>query len=132
VFPQRRLDDFLLQCLVGLDGNRGAVRFGIEKLKVVPGRYIIPPGILAQVPILLRFPGILRLRVFENSYRVFDSYLEEIKEYDREMTTYYDLRNANRRVDSFSDQVVAKLNVAMPNRQGILEVIRRQGFKVQG
>lgn len=73
-----------------------------------------------------------RLRVFENSYRVFDSYLEEIKEYDREMTTYYDLRNANRRVDSFSDQVVAKLNVAMPNRQGILEVIRRQGFKVQG
>ena len=48
------------------------------------------------------------------------------------MTTYYDLRNANRRVDSFSDQVVAKLNVAMPNRQGILEVIRRQGFKVQG
>ena len=73
-----------------------------------------------------------RLRVFENGYRVFENYLEEIKDYDREMTSYYDLRNANRRVDSFSDQVVAKLNISMPNRQGMLKVIEQQGFKVQG
>jgi len=72
-----------------------------------------------------------RLRVFKNSYRIFDDYLEEIKDYDREMTTYYDLRDANRRVDSFSDQVVAKLNVSMPNRQGMLKVIGQQGFKVK-
>ena len=44
------------------------------------------------------------------------------------MTTYYDLRNANRRVDSFSDQVVAKLNVAMPNRQGILRLSVGRAF----
>ncbi len=72
-----------------------------------------------------------RLRVFENSYGVFDNYLEEIKEYDREMTTYYDLRNANRRVDSFSDQVAAKLSNSMPNRQEMLKVIGRQGFRLQ-
>lgn len=72
-----------------------------------------------------------RLRVFENSYGIFDDYLEEIKDYDREMTTYYDLRDANRRVDCFSDQVVAKLNVSMPNRQGMLKVIGQQGFKVK-
>jgi hypothetical protein len=35
-------------------------------------------------------------------------------------------------VDSFSDQVVAKLNISMPNRQGMLKVIEQQGFKVQG
>ena len=71
-----------------------------------------------------------RLRVFENSYRIFDNYLEEIKDYDQEMTTYYDLRDANRRVDCFSDQVVTRLNISMPNRQEILKVIHRQGFKV--
>ncbi len=72
-----------------------------------------------------------RLRVFENSYRIFDNYLEEIKDYDQEMTTYYDLRDANRRVDCFSDQVVTRLNISMPNRQEILKVIHRQGFKIQ-
>jgi hypothetical protein len=71
-----------------------------------------------------------RIRVFENSYRIFENYLEEIKDYDQEMTTYYDLRNKNRKVDSFSDQVVAKLSTSIPNRQGILKVIRQQGFKV--
>ncbi|SNR87364.1 hypothetical protein SAMN05446037_1001157 [Anaerovirgula multivorans] len=71
-----------------------------------------------------------RLRVFENSYRIFDSYLEEIKDYDEEMTTYYDLRNANRRVDSFSDQVVTKLDTSMSNRQEILKAIRQQGFQI--
>ncbi|SET34865.1 hypothetical protein SAMN05660297_02138 [Natronincola peptidivorans] len=71
-----------------------------------------------------------RLRVFENSYRIFDNYLKEIKDYDEEMTTYYDLRNANKRVDSFSDQVVAKLTTSMPNRQEMLRVIRQQGFEV--
>lgn len=71
-----------------------------------------------------------RLRVFENSYRVFDDYLKEIKNYDEEMTSYYDLRNTNRRVDSFSDQVVTKLTTSIVNRQEILKVIRKQGFKV--
>lgn len=72
-----------------------------------------------------------RLRVFENSYKVFDNYLDEIKDYDEEMTNYYDLRDANRRVDCYSDQVVAKISNSIPKRQGLLKVIKEQGFKVE-
>lgn len=68
------------------------------------------------------------LKVFENGYRVFDSYLEEIKDYDEEMQTYYDLRDANRRVDSFSNQVVTKLENVIEPRQKILQAVRDQGF----
>ncbi len=72
-----------------------------------------------------------RMRVFENGYHVFDSYLEEIKDYDREMTDYYDLRNANQRVDCFSDQVVNKTSNSITKRQKILEIIKKQGFQVK-
>jgi len=68
------------------------------------------------------------LKVFENSYQIFDNYLEMIADYDIEMQTYYDLRNANQRVDSYSNQVVAKLMTASPMRQEILNTIRDQGF----
>jgi len=73
----------------------------------------------------------MKLRMFENSYKVFDNYLEEIKDYDEEMQTYYDLRNANRRMDCFSDQVVTRLKNAVPKRQALLQVIRRQGFDLK-
>ena len=46
--------------------------------------------------------------VFEDSYRVFDSYLELLKDYDAEMEEYYDLRDTNRRVDSFTKQIAGK------------------------
>lgn len=68
------------------------------------------------------------LRVFENAYTVFESYLDEIKEYDEEMRTYYDLREPSRPVDSFSNQVVVRLKQYNPKRQEILNVIRKQGF----
>ncbi|HMM70048.1 MAG TPA: NADPH-dependent oxidoreductase [Gudongella oleilytica] len=70
----------------------------------------------------------MSLRVFENSYSMIDDYLTAISEYDKEMQTYYDLRNANKRVDSFSDQVVSKLVNVIPGRQDILNVIKSQGF----
>lgn len=68
------------------------------------------------------------LRLFENTYRKFDSYLEEIKEYDREMQTYYDLRDANKRVDCFSDQVVTKLKNPIPKRSEMLNIMKKQGL----
>lgn len=71
----------------------------------------------------------MKLRVFENHYEIFDNYLEEIKEYDEEMQNYYDLRDANRRVDCFSDQVVARLKGVIPKRQEILKYVKKQGFK---
>jgi len=70
----------------------------------------------------------MRLRVFENTYTTFEKYLDEIKEYDEEMRTYYDLREPGRTVDSFSNQVVNRLKQHNVKRQEILNVIRKQGF----
>ena len=71
----------------------------------------------------------MSLRVFENTYTVFDDYLEEINEYDEEMKGYYDLREAYKRVDCFSDQVVSKIRNVLPKRQAMFEIVRKQGFK---
>ncbi|HOW23055.1 MAG TPA: NADPH-dependent oxidoreductase [Sedimentibacter sp.] len=68
------------------------------------------------------------LRLFKNTYKKFDSYLEEIKDYDIEMQTYYDLREANKRVDSFSNQVVTKLINTIPKRSEMLRIMKKQGF----
>lgn len=68
------------------------------------------------------------LRVFENTYQKFDSYLEEVKDYDQEMQTYYDLRDANKRVDCFSDQVVSRLKNLIPKRSDMLNIMKNQGF----
>lgn len=72
----------------------------------------------------------VKLKVFENEYTVFDSYLDEIAGYDAEMTNYYDLRNANSRVDCFSDQVFSKISGANLKRQEILNVVKKQGFQI--
>lgn len=72
-----------------------------------------------------------RMQVFENGYRIFHNYLEEIADYDQEMTTYYDLRNVNQRVDCFSDQVVNKTSNSITKRQEILKVIKKQGFHTE-
>ena len=70
----------------------------------------------------------MSLRLFENTYQTHESYLEELKEYDQEMQTYYDLRNANRRVDSFTDQVAAKMANAIDKRHLLANAIGKQGF----
>ncbi|WFA08658.1 NADPH-dependent oxidoreductase [Tissierella sp. Yu-01] len=71
------------------------------------------------------------LRLFENKYTCFDSYLKNIKEYDEEMQTYYDLRDANRRVDSFSNQVVSRFYNLTSKQQEILNTVRNQGFDLK-
>jgi hypothetical protein len=73
----------------------------------------------------------MELRMFENKYKCFDNYSELIKEYDEIMQTYYDLRQANKRVDSFSNQVVAKLKNINPVRQKIINNIIEQGFDIK-
>src|SRR5699024_7746268 len=42
------------------------------------------------------------LKFFTDEYKIHDNYLKAIEDYDREMQTYYDLRDANRPVDCFS------------------------------
>ena len=70
----------------------------------------------------------MKFRVFEDKYQPLENYLEEFKEYDQEMQTYYDLRDANRRVDCFTDQVVKGLVNVIPKRQEILNFVIEQGF----
>jgi len=72
----------------------------------------------------------VKTRVFENDYKIFDSYLEELKEYDQEMTNYYDLRNANTRVDCFTDQVVGKNEGEVFSRSQLIEIAKEQGFNL--
>ena len=72
----------------------------------------------------------IKLRLFENSYKVFDSYVKELKDYDEEMQTYYDLRDANSRVDSFTDQVARRVENVIDQRQQLVNVIRKQGFEL--
>lgn len=70
----------------------------------------------------------ISLKVFENRYEFQDSYLESIKEYDKEMQKYYDLRDTTKSLDSFSKQVVANLKNPNKKRTKILNVIKDQGF----
>lgn len=65
--------------------------------------------------------------VFDDSYTVFDSYLELLEDYDEEMEQYYDMRDTNRRVDSFTKQVAGKKSV--PLRQKLIQQAEAQGFK---
>jgi len=73
----------------------------------------------------------MSLRLFEDKYFIFENYLKAIEDYDKKMTEYYDLRNANKRVDSFSDQIVAKLKNPILKRQEILKIIKKQGFDLK-
>ncbi len=72
-----------------------------------------------------------KLRVFENKYTEFDNYMELIEEYDKEMNTYYDLRNTNTPLPAFSKQVVAKLNNVIEKRQEIAKDMKDQGFDLK-
>lgn len=70
----------------------------------------------------------ISLKVFENEYKIQDNYLESIKEYDKEMQTYYDLRDTTKPLDSFSKQVVGMLKNPNEKRVKMLNVVRDQGF----
>lgn len=70
----------------------------------------------------------MKIRVHEDRYHKLDNYLEQLKEYDEEMQTYYDLRDSNSRVDSFTDQVVARMKSPNEKRQAMANIIAKQGF----
>lgn len=73
----------------------------------------------------------INLRAFVNSYQVFDNYNEKIKEYDEEMTNYYDLRDKNRRSDSFSLQIPKKQGTIIFNRNKMFETLKNQAFIIK-
>jgi nitroreductase len=71
------------------------------------------------------------LKVFENQYTVFDDYVERLADYDKEMQTYYDLRDKGRNSDSFSKQVVKKFETVREKRSLLLNIVRKQGFNLK-
>lgn len=73
----------------------------------------------------------ISLKVFENKYQFIDNYLESIKDYDEEMKTYYDLRNSDKPLDSFSKQVVGILKNPNEKRSKLLNIVKNQGFDFQ-
>ncbi|NBI08029.1 NADPH-dependent oxidoreductase [Senegalia massiliensis] len=73
----------------------------------------------------------ISLKVFENRYKKQENYLESIKEYDKEMKEYYDLRNETKSLDEFSKQVVEILKMENEKRSKLLNVVKNQGFNLR-
>ncbi len=65
----------------------------------------------------------------ENDYRPLKNPSETLKDYDAVVHQYYDLRDANRRVDTFTNQI-AKAAAAPQSdaRRRMLETLRKQGL----
>lgn len=66
----------------------------------------------------------------ENQYQVNKELTKALEDYDREVTEYYDLRDANKRIDSFSEQAkrsMEKHAVANP-RDFLLDQLAAQGL----
>jgi nitroreductase len=71
------------------------------------------------------------LKVFENQYKVFDNYRENIKDYDAEMQTYYDLRDNGKHSDDFSQQIIKKFLAVNEKRSLLLNTVKKQGFNLR-
>ena len=88
----------------------------------------IQVGVPDQKPQLKpRLP--LQFTTFENQYP-HEFNVNDLQDYDSHVTRYYDLRDANRRIDSFTHQINgAKLNKGDPDkRDEIGQVMRDQGL----
>lgn len=69
--------------------------------------------------------------VFDNDYPR-DFKVSSLKDYDKIVTTYYDLRDANRRIDSFTNQINGpKLNKQETSRDKLLQALHDQGLALK-
>ena len=68
----------------------------------------------------------LEFTTFENDYPR-DFTVDNLKDYDQVVTTYYDLRDTNKRIDSFTKQITGeKLNTKAIDRDELPELLHRQ------
>ncbi len=70
----------------------------------------------------------MSLRLMENGYSEPESWIEALVEYDEIMQTYYDLRDVNNRVDSFTKQTTDRLAAEPAARTRMMRVAQAQGF----
>jgi nitroreductase len=73
----------------------------------------------------------MKLKLFENRYGLPNDFVKTVAEYDREMEHYYDTRENGRRSDTFSKQVVKRLEATIDKRAEILNAVREQGFDLK-
>ncbi|WP_281165070.1 NADPH-dependent oxidoreductase [Liquorilactobacillus sicerae] len=64
---------------------------------------------------------------FENNYPA-NFELADFEAYDQIVQTYYDLRDSNRRIDSFTNQIGTKLDKKSTKRNELLKVLHQQGL----
>ena len=68
----------------------------------------------------------LEFTTFENEYPR-DFAVDNLKDYDQVVTTYYDLRDTNKRIDSFTKQITGeKLNTKAIDRDELPELLHKQ------
>ena len=65
---------------------------------------------------------------FEDSYKVQENIIQDLEVYDDIVHQYYDLRDENKRVDKFTQQITQGMNMKIPGRMKLLELLRKQGF----
>lgn len=71
------------------------------------------------------------LRVMVDHYERPDSWNEALADYDVLMRTYYDLRTADRREDTFTEQIRQKYGAVRPQHERLIQQLARQGFRVE-
>lgn len=72
----------------------------------------------------------MKFKFFEDEYKIFNNYLDEIEEYDEEMTYYYDTRANGRRSDCFSNQILKIFSNRNETAANVGKIIRKQGFLI--
>lgn len=70
----------------------------------------------------------LSITVMKDGYQPLEDPLNALAEYDKEVRTYYDLRNANQRVDAFTLQMARAMANPPAKRSELLEVLQEQGW----
>lgn len=84
-------------------------------------------GIPDQSPTLK--PRLPKEYIFmENKYQPIEKPLETLKEYDAIVHEYYDLRDTNNRVDTFTNQMAKCMTNVPPSRFNFLDVLHKQGL----
>ncbi|MGX7418803.1 oxygen-insensitive NADPH nitroreductase [Carnobacterium gallinarum] len=62
----------------------------------------------------------------ENTYNIQPQPVDSLKEYDATVSEYYDLRNANTRIDTFTNQAAKSMDAKNPTRMRLLEFLHQQ------
>lgn len=70
------------------------------------------------------------LRVFENKYKIQEDYKACMEEHDKAMSSYYDLRDTTKTLDTFSKQALNNMQQVVESEKNIFDKISEHGFNL--